>query len=145
MALTVLDPELGLFINTFMNLVKRSSKVGGTRGGVRASGGVKASIGASLLPTLDLFARLWVLASSSSSSAKSTKVWTQSLRRIERDLEAITKVWSWCYSFKRTCWLVGYGAFRIVKWSTYEITLDWTRWRDAQCERKNGHVIKSRD
>ena len=36
-------------------------------------------------------------------------------------------------------------AYFYVKQSTYEITLDWTRWRDAQRERKNNHMIRSRD
>ena len=61
---------------------------GGTKGGVRASEG----IGASLLPTLDPLAGPWAPASSFSSSAESTKVLIQGLRRIVRDLEAIAKV-----------------------------------------------------
>ena len=41
-------------MNTFMNLVKRSLEVKRTRGGVGASGGMRALVGASLLPALDL-------------------------------------------------------------------------------------------
>ena len=75
-------------MNTFMNLVKRSSEVGATRGGVKASGGV----GASLLSALDHLAGPWAPASSSSSLAGMTRVLTQRLRRVVRDLKAIAKV-----------------------------------------------------
>ena len=57
----------------------------------------------------------------------------QGLRQA-KDSEAIAKVWLQYYFSKRAGWPVGYGAFRIVKWSTYEITLGWTRWEDAQHE-----------
>ena len=79
-------------MNTFMNLVKRSSEVGGTRGGVGASGGVRASVGASLLPALDLLIGPLAPASLSSSPARLTRVLTQGLRRVVQDLEAIAKV-----------------------------------------------------
>ena len=72
-------------MNTFMNLVKRSSEVG-AGGGVEASGGV----GASSLPTLDPLAGPWP-ASSSSSPAGSTGVLTRGLRQA-RDLGAIAKI-----------------------------------------------------
>ena len=91
-ALLVSEPgPFVVFMNTFMNLVKRSLEVGVTRGGLEASGGVEASVGALLLPALDPLAGVW-LASSSSSPARSTGVLTQGLRRVVRDLGAITKV-----------------------------------------------------
>ena len=69
-----------------MNFVK-SSMVGGMRGRVIATGRVKAS----LLPGLNLLARPWALASSSSFLAESTGVVTQGLRQVAQDLEAIAK------------------------------------------------------
>ena len=75
-----------------MNLVKRSLEVEGTRGGVEASGGVGASVGALLLLALDLFAGSWAPASSFSSPAGSTGVLTQGLRRVARDPGAIAKI-----------------------------------------------------
>ena len=74
-------------MNTFMNLVKRSLEIGGIRGGVETSGGV----GASLLPALDLLAGPLVPASSFSSPAKLTGVFTQELRQVVQDLGAIAK------------------------------------------------------
>ena len=78
-------------MNTFMNLVKRSLEVGGTKGGVGASGGVEASVGASSLPALDLLTKLWP-ASSSSSPAGSAGVLTRGLRRVVQDPRAFAKV-----------------------------------------------------
>ena len=78
-------------MNTFMNLVKRSLEVGGTKGGVEASGRVGASVGALLLPVLDLLAGSWVPASLSISLAGSTGVLTRGLRRMVQDLGAIAK------------------------------------------------------
>ena len=74
-------------MNTFMNLVKRFSEVGGTKGGVEASEGV----GDSLLLALDLLAGSWP-ASSSRSPARLTKLLTRGLRRVVQDLGAIAKV-----------------------------------------------------
>ena len=74
-------------MNTFMNLVKRSSEVGATRGRVEASGGVKASS----LPALDLLAGTWAPASLSSSLAGLTGVLRQGLRQVVRDFGAIAK------------------------------------------------------
>ena len=71
-----------------MNLVKRSSEVGGTKGEVEAS----RRIGASLLLALDLLAGSWAPANSSSSPAESTGVLTRGLRWVVRDLGTITKV-----------------------------------------------------
>ena len=79
-------------MNTFMNLVKRSLEVGGTRGGVEASGGVGASVRALLLPALDLLAGPSAPPSLSSYLAGSTGVLTQGLRRVVRDPRAIAKV-----------------------------------------------------
>ena len=75
-------------MNTFMNLMKRSLEVGGTKGGVKASGRVKAL----LLPALDPLAGPWALASLSSSPAGSTGVLTQRLRQVVQDPGAIAKV-----------------------------------------------------
>ena len=74
-------------MNTFINLVKRFLEVRKTRGGVEASGGVKAS----LLPALDLLARPWAPASSFSSPAGSTRLLRQGLRRVIQDPRAIAK------------------------------------------------------
>ena len=74
-------------MNTFMNLIKRSSEVRVIKGGVEASGRVRAS----LLLAFDLPAGLWAPASSSSSSVKSTGMLTQKLRRLVQDPEAIAK------------------------------------------------------
>ena len=62
---------------TFMNMVKRSLEVGGTKGGVEASGGVGPSVRVLLLLALDFFAEHWAPASSSSSPVGLTKVLTQ--------------------------------------------------------------------
>ena len=66
-------------MNTFMNLVKKSLVEGGTRGRIRASGGVRASVGASLLPALNPQTGPWP-ANSSCSSMKSVEELTQGLR-----------------------------------------------------------------
>ena len=67
-----------------MNLMKRSSEVGGIRGGVGALGGV----GASLLPASDL--PPWAPASSSCSVGSMGGL-TQGLRWVVRDPGAIAK------------------------------------------------------
>ena len=123
-------------MNTFINLVKKSLEVWRTRGEVEASGGARAL----LLLALNLFTGPWVPVSLSSSPAGLTGVLTQGLRQA-RDSGAIAKIWSWCCSSEQAGWFVGYRAFKIVKWSTYEITLGWTRWGDVQHKRKNGHVM----
>ena len=74
-------------MNTFMNLVKRFLVEEGTRGGIGASGGVKALIGASLLPVLNLRTGPWPV-SSSCSPIGSAGGLTQGLRQIQ-DLGAI--------------------------------------------------------
>ena len=78
-------------MNTFMNLVKKSSEIGGTRGGVEASGGIRASVGASSLPALDLLAGPLALASSSSFPTGLTGVLTRGLRQ-GRDPGTIAKI-----------------------------------------------------
>ena len=72
-------------MNTFINLVKRSLEVGGTRGRVEASGGVRASS----LPALDLSG---APASSSYSPGMSAGGLTQGLCRVVQDPGAIAKV-----------------------------------------------------
>ena len=96
-----------------MNFVKRSLEGRGTRSGVVTSGGVEALVGASLLPTLDFLAGLW-LASSSSSSVELAGVLMQRLRRAQNP-RAMVKIWLWCCFSTRASWSVGYRAFRIVK------------------------------
>ena len=73
-------------MNIIINLVKRFSEVGGTRGGVEASG----EVGALSLPALNPLAGPWP-ASSSSFPAELTGVLTQGLRQA-RDFGAIAKV-----------------------------------------------------
>ena len=119
-----------------MNLVKRSLKVEGTKGGVRAFKEVRASVRASLLPVLDSLVGLWAPVSLFSSLVGSTGVLTRRLWRVIQDFGAIAKIWSWCCFSKQAGWHIGYEAFRIVKWSIYGITLGWTRWEDVQCEQK---------
>ena len=75
-------------MNTFMNLVKRSLVEGGTKDGVGASGGIGASLRASLLPALNLQIGSWP-ASSSCSLMGLARGLTQGLYRA-RDLGAIT-------------------------------------------------------
>ena len=67
-----------------MNLVKRSLELSGTRGGVKALGGVEAS----LLLAFNLLS--WAPASSSC-SMESTRGLTRGLRRVVRDPGAIAK------------------------------------------------------
>ena len=74
-------------MNTFMNLVKRSLEVRGTRGRMEVSGG----IGALLLPALDPLTGPWTPASSSSCPAGLTELLTQKLQQAQ-DPEAIAKV-----------------------------------------------------
>ena len=62
-----------------MNLVKRSSIKRGTKSGVKASGGIRASVGASLLPALNPQTEPWP-ASSSYSLVGSARGLTQGLR-----------------------------------------------------------------
>ena len=78
-------------IKTFINLVKRSLEVGGTRDGVGASKEVEASVGALSLPALDFLAELW-LTSLSNSPVGLAGVLTQGLRQVVQDLRAIAKV-----------------------------------------------------
>ena len=118
-------------MNTFMNFMNRSLARRGTKDGV----GVLKEVGASLLVILDLSRVL----ASSSCSMELTKKLMQGLCQVMRDPRAIVKDEEKDQghdSSKSAGWPIGYGAFRIVKWSTYGITLDWTRWGDAQHKRK---------
>ena len=69
-------------MNTFMNVVKRSLMEGGTRGRVRAFGGVEASVEASSLPALNPRIGPWP-ASSSYSSMGSAGGLMRGLRRAQ--------------------------------------------------------------
>ena len=72
-------------MNTFINFVKRSLAGGGTRGGVRALGGVRASLlPASVFPVAP--------ASSSCSPGILARGLMQGLRRVVQDPGAIAKV-----------------------------------------------------
>ena len=54
-------------MNTFMNLVKRSLVEGGIKGEIRAFEGIKALVGASLLPVLNSWTGPWPASSFCSS------------------------------------------------------------------------------
>ena len=74
-------------MNTFMNLVKKSSVEGGTRGKIGAYKEVKTLIGVSLLPTLKSLTKLW-LANSSCSLMRLVGELMQGFHQIQ-DLRAI--------------------------------------------------------
>ena len=75
-------------MNTFINLVKKSSVERGIKSRVRSFEEIGALVGASSLPVLDFFARFWAPASLSSSLTGSAKVLTQGLWQAQ-DLVAI--------------------------------------------------------
>ena len=78
-------------MNTFINLIKRSLIEKGTRDGVGASGEIKALVGASLLPTLNLETELWP-ASSLYSLVGLVGGLMQGLRRIQNSRAIIMEI-----------------------------------------------------